>query len=53
MTHSDRINLGKQHPAAYKTLLSLSSVASHADRIAKRSGLSPLLRASRECIRGD
>ncbi|MEU1541174.1 carboxymuconolactone decarboxylase family protein [Actinacidiphila glaucinigra] len=40
MTNTQRVNLGKQHPAAYKTLIALSSEVEEA---AAAAGLDPLL----------
>ncbi|MFG2302610.1 carboxymuconolactone decarboxylase family protein [Actinacidiphila glaucinigra] len=40
MTNTQRVNLGKQHPTAYKTLIALSSEVEEA---AAAAGLDPLL----------
>ncbi|WP_306193265.1 carboxymuconolactone decarboxylase family protein, partial [Streptomyces sp. MK5] len=40
MTDPQRVNIGKQHPAAYKTLITLSS---EAEQAATAAGLDPLL----------
>ncbi|MFB9569273.1 carboxymuconolactone decarboxylase family protein [Saccharopolyspora hordei] len=40
MTNAQRVNVGKQHPAAYKALIALSREAEEA---ATRAGLDPLL----------
>ncbi|MFJ8363799.1 hypothetical protein [Streptomyces sp. NPDC093984] len=40
MTDPQRVNIGKQHPAAYKTLIALSSQVEEATTAA---GLDPLL----------
>ncbi|MEU1081625.1 hypothetical protein ABZ368_15540 [Streptomyces sp. NPDC005908] len=40
MTDPQRVNIGQQHPAAYKTLIALSA---EAEKAAAAAGLDPLL----------